>query len=206
MKLIDHPDQLPEDPHRIVVVGTTGSGKSTLARAVAECTGCVHIGMDELAWEDDWVRAPEEVICERFDEQASGGRWVFDGNFDPGDLRRERILARADLVLWLDLPMPVVLWRLTLRSIRRAWTREPMWGTNNTESFRMTFLSHDSVILWSMRTHGLRRRQYRALAASDEFDPALMVRLGSGREADRWVEALGRGEDSRSPPRAQRSE
>lgn len=190
MREIREASELPRRIERIAVVGTTGCGKSTLARELARRMGAAYIELDALGWEDDWKRAPRDVIHERFARASAGGRWVSDGNFKPEEKLRDVVLNGADLVMWLDLPFRVVLWRIFSRSIRRAWTKEPLWGTNNRESFRLTFLSHDSVILWTIRTFRTRRRQYARLAQSEEFGLAGIVRIRSRRESRRWVEQI----------------
>lgn len=45
---------------------------------------------------------------------AAGERWIIDGNY--GSTLAPR-LARADLVLWLDLPTLLCLWRVARRAL-----------------------------------------------------------------------------------------
>jgi adenylate kinase family enzyme len=64
--------------------------------------------------------------------------WVCDGNY------RGRLgsytLERADLVVWLDLPLRIVLARVVRRTARRVRTREKVLGTN-VETWRNFFFA-----------------------------------------------------------------
>ena len=42
--------------------------------------------------------------------------------------------ARARTVVWLDYPLPLVLWRLLRRTVRRVTTREELWAATATAS------------------------------------------------------------------------
>ena len=55
----------------------------------------------------------------------------------------------ADTLIWLDLPFPLVMWRLLRRTLGRIRSRQDLWGTGNRESFRGAFLSRDSILLWT---------------------------------------------------------
>ena len=62
------------------------------------------------------------------------------------------VLERADLVVWLDPPLPTVLRRLGARTVRRVRSGEELWGGNR-ETWRGAFFSRDSLFLWALKTH-----------------------------------------------------
>lgn len=141
---------------RIAVVGTTGSGKTTLARELARRLGFDHIELDALNWEPGWQQAANDVFVERVRTAAERPRWVSDGNYS----RACPVLwAHADTIVWLDYALPVIMWRLLRRTLRRIVTRQELWGGNR-ESFRTQFLSRDSLLLWALQTYRRRRREY----------------------------------------------
>jgi adenylate kinase family enzyme len=180
---------------RINVVGTSGSGKTTFGRALAGRLGIPYIELDALSWEADWVAVPTPVLRERVSAAVAGERWVIDGNYSA---TRDLVWARADTVIWLDLPLRVVMWRVVARTIRRVARGEVLWSGNR-ERVRTTF-SRDSIILWALTTYHRRRRDYpRLLAQRPELDA---VRLRSADHARRFLAATAPEEARPSGPRS----
>lgn len=167
---------------RVNVVGTSGSGKSSVGRELAHRMGVPYVELDALSWQPNWVAAPTPILRDRVAAAIAGEAWVVDGNYSAV---RDLVWARADTVIWLDLPLRTVFWRVVKRTARRLIQREVLWGTNR-ENLRMAF-SRDSIIWWAISTHGRRRREYRHLLG----DPPGMtaVRLRSGAEVDDWLAA-----------------
>jgi adenylate kinase family enzyme len=166
-------------PPKIVVVGTTCSGKTTVARRLAEQHGVPHVELDALHWGPGWSEASTEDFRSRVEEALAVDGWVADGGYHGklGDL----VLERADLVVWLDLPLTTILGRLSARTLRRIRGREELWGGNR-ETWRGTFLSRDSLFLWALKTHRPRRKRYEERLARFE-----VVRLTSSAETEAWL-------------------
>ncbi len=171
---------------RIAVVGTTGSGKSTLAEALAHRLHIPHVELDALFWQPDWIESDWDEMRERVEELTRGPAWVTDGNYS---FCRDLIWARAQAVIWLDYPLPLILWRLWWRTWQRALQREILWGTNY-ERLWPQFFSKDSLFLWVLRTYGRRRKNYAALYASDAYPHLAMYHFQSPRETEAWLESL----------------
>ena len=114
---------------RVVVFGTTGSGKSWLAERLAARHGLRLIELDALFWGKDWQPAPLELFRHRVEREIRDGDWIVVGNY--GQVR-DLTWRAADTLVWLDLPFPLVMWRLFRRTIRRSLTKEDLWGTGNT--------------------------------------------------------------------------
>ncbi len=136
---------------RIAIYGPTGSGKTTLARVIAQRTGLPVIDLDTIFWQPGWTSKPLEEF--RSDVAAALAAhphgWVCSGNYHTqlGGL----VLSQADTVLWLRLPFRVTFWRLLKRTVVRAWTKVPVWDVNpNRESWRQSFLSKDSILLYAI--------------------------------------------------------
>lgn len=114
-------------------------------------------------------------------EGASDG-WVIDGNYDSklGDL----VVAEADTILWLDLPLPIKWSRLWRRTLNRIRNEVELWNGNR-ETWRGALASRDSVLLWLFRSHLRHRRRW-----PERFDgDGRLVRLRSENESRRWLEA-----------------
>jgi adenylate kinase family enzyme len=170
-------------PRRIAVVGTTGSGKTTLARKLAERLDIPHVELDSLHWEADWTPAPKQVFHSRVIQALDREAWTTDGNYSE---LRDITWGNADTVVWLDYPLPLVLSRVTRRTIRRWLRREVLWG-NNQEQLRRTLLSRDSIILYALRTYRRRRREYPSLFRQAKYAHLRVVHLTSPRATQDWL-------------------
>jgi adenylate kinase family enzyme len=166
-------------PTRIAVVGTTCVGKTTVAKRLAERHGVPHVELDALHWGPGWSEPSAEEFRERVQEATAGEEWVADGGYHGklGDL----VLERAELVVWLDPPLPTVLRRLGSRTVRRVRSGEELWGGNH-ETWRGAFFARDSLFLWALKTHRPRRARYEERLAGYN-----LVRLRSARETQDWL-------------------
>jgi len=168
---------------RVVVIGTTGSGKSRLAERLAGQTGLRVIELDALYWGKDWRPVPLELFRHRVERETKDDGWIVVGNY--GQVR-DIVWPNADTLVWLDLSLPLVMWRLLRRTVQRAATRTELWNTGNRESFRNAFLSRQSILLWALKTHRRNRERY----ASDFQGLAKdkrVVRLQNRRQVERFV-------------------
>ena len=173
---------------RINVVGTSCSGKSTLARVVAKRLGLPYTELDALFWGPHWQPVPSELFSSRVADATRGERWVLDGGYS---VVRPLIWERADTIIWLDYPMPLVLGRWAGRTLDRIRSREEFWpGTGNRESVRNA-LGPTGLPWWILRTHRRRRQRMQTQLGAR---PGLgLVRLHSPAEANRWLENLQPG-------------
>lgn len=172
--------------HRISVVGVSGSGKTTVGRALAERLGVPYVELDALHHGPGWTEASADELRARVAPLVVGERWVIDGNYRSklGDL----VIARADTVVWLDLPVRVWLVRLARRTFGRMLTGEELWNGNR-EQFRFLFTERPNIFGWAWKSH---RRNRRELEAWSALHPNVrLVRLRSAREVARWLAAHG---------------
>ena len=173
---------------RVVVIGPAGSGKSTLAAALARHLAVPHVELDSLFWGPNWQAASDTPegqarFRRRVEEATAGDGWVADGNYSSV---RTALWPRADTIVWLDYPLPVVLWRLLRRTVRRMFTRQLLWDTNR-ETFRDSFFARDSLLRYTLRTHRSRRTGYEETFARGDATRAKVIRLRSPAEADAWL-------------------
>jgi adenylate kinase family enzyme len=180
------PEGFPDGPRRTAVVGTSGSGKTTLARRLAQRLGIAHVELDSLHWGPDWTPAPRDAFRECVARALSGEAWTTDGNYGAV---RDIVWRRADTVVWLDYPLPVVMGRVTWRTIRRSVLREDLWNGNR-ERFREAFLGRESIIWWALSTYRRRKKQYPVLFGQPEYAHLRVVHLASPRAAHEWLDGL----------------
>ena len=170
------------DARRIAVRGATGSGKSTFARELARRLDLPYVELDALHHGPGWREAAAEELRAKVEAALDDERgWVVDGNYDSklGTLVRDR----AQLIVWLDLPLRITFPRLLRRTVRRARSREELWNGNR-ETWRGSFLSRESILLWLLRTHWRHRREW-----PERFAGRELVRLRTPREAREWLQA-----------------
>jgi len=170
---------------RVVVFGTTGSGKSWLAERLAARHDLRLVELDALNWGPDWQAAPIELLRHRVECEIRDGDWIVVGNYDSV---RDLVWPAADTLVWLDLPFPLVIWRLFWRTLRRSVTRENLCGTGNTESLVRSLFTRQSILLYAMKTHGRNRRRFTVdteLLGKDKK----VVRLTTAREVERFLAA-----------------
>lgn len=168
---------------KIVIVGTSGAGKTTLAQALARKYNMPDIELDALFWEPHWTPTEPTAFFSRVQSAVDDRGWVVHGNYSKV---RDMIWNKADVIIWLDYPRSLVWWRILRRSLSRAWSRSKVCG-ENTESFRKTFLSRDSIILWSIRTYNRNRRLYGELMNDPQYAKKFL-RIVSPKDAARLLD------------------
>ncbi|MBY8847275.1 adenylate kinase [Saccharothrix longispora] len=169
-------------PRRIVVLGVSGAGKSTLSRPLAALVGGPHVELDAIAHGPGWTTPPVEEFRARLAAATAGPAWVVDGNYV--DRTAEVLWHRADLLVWLDQPLRVVVPRLLRRSLGRIVRRTELWNGNR-EGLN-ALVGSDSVIAWAIKQHRGHRTAHPARLAGLPH-----LRLRSTAEADRWLTAFG---------------
>lgn len=170
---------------RIAVVGVTGSGKTSLAAALAARIGAPLVEMDALNWQSGWQPAERSEFRRRIDTATAAPAWVTDGNYSEV---RDLVWGRAEALVWLDYPLPLILWRLLRRSLRRIVTREELWNGNR-ESLRDQFFSRESLFLYALKSQPKLRRAI-PRAASQDYPHLRVIHLTSPRQSDRLLGEL----------------
>ena len=176
---------------RISIIGTSGSGKTTFAGKLAEILRVPHIELDSLNWEANWMSAPKEVFRSRVREAVNSDRWVVDGNY--GNDARDLIWERADTIVWLNYSLPVMVYRVVRRTLRRLVFGEECCNGNR-ESLRRAF-SRESIVLWVFQTYRRRRAEYPVLLRAMERRGVRTVKIHSPKEANRWLAWLASSGD-----------
>ncbi len=98
-------------------MGGAGSGKTTLCRWLGETLGYPCYELDQVGWTavgkvplDERLSAIEQIVAQP--------QWITEGAFL---WWTDRLLAEADVIVWLDLPFLLTGWRIMKRHIRASW-------------------------------------------------------------------------------------
>ncbi len=169
---------------KIAVVGVSGNGKTTLARRLARKLDLPYVELDALNHRPGWLEASPEELRRAVEHAMSTAGWVLDGSYQ--DKIGEVVLERADTLVWLDQPLPLVLWRLVRRAVRDIVTKRDLFNGNR-QTWRMAFFVRDSLISFAVRSHFRRRREWPGRFTRI---PGLeVVRLRSPKAVERWFRA-----------------
>lgn len=171
-----------QDMERIVIVGPGGAGKSRLAQTLDERCDLAVTHLDRLFWREGWTEAPLDVSVPALTAVVAGDRWVLDGNFlehAPDDGR----FARADTVIFLDLPPALCAWRIFWRWLRDRRRRRPDLPDGVSETF------DPDGFKWIARY--ARKDRPQVLAILDDLDQGVDVhRLRSRRAVRQFLAGL----------------
>jgi len=142
-----------------------------------------HVELDALWHGPNWESCGPEELHRRVSAATEGDGWISDGTYHAiiGDL----VLERAETVVWLDLPVARVMWRL----VRRSWVRKrdkvELWHGN----FEAPWLEQIRWLFWPSfkRVFENRRRMPERLARHPHLD---VHRLRSDAEVDAFVQSI----------------
>ena len=178
---------------KVVVKGASCSGKTALAARLSAVHGVPHVELDALFHGPGWTEPPAEEFRRRVANATAGDGWVADGGYEHwlGD----SLDGRADLIVWLDPPLRLIVRRLLRRTSMRIRDRTELWAGNR-ERWRNVFVGWNALLPYAARKHHRLRRE---LPARAERLRVPLVRLRTAADADEWLESSRR---RASPPAA----
>jgi len=168
---------------RIMIVGQPGSGKSTLARDLGRKTGLPVVHIDHIHWMPGWIERPRDEKTRLCHEVEARETWIFEGGHSATWGNR---LARADMLVWLDVPLPLRLWRVVKRTALWHGRNRPDLPEGCAEGFHRETLPFWRFI-W--RTRHSARTNIQRLWDSAPAGKA-RVRLASRAEVRRFLDSF----------------
>ncbi len=179
---------------RIHVMGNSCSGKSVFGERLAAALQVPFVELDALNWQPGWV-GRNETDPEEFEsliaKATAGDAWVVAGSYS--SFSQRVFWPRLETVIWLDLPMHLLVWRV----LRRSWTRwrskELLWGTNYERFWPqlMVWKKEDSLVWWIVTQHARKRRDMRLYMSEPRWRHIRFLRLGSSAEVEGFYQANG---------------
>jgi hypothetical protein len=166
---------------KYVVVGASGNGKTTFSKRLAAKVDVPYVQLDELMHLPGWREASDEQFRNSVDEATSGEAWVVDGSY--GNVLGNSLYERADVIVWLDQSIPLVMTRLIRRAIRDIRTRRDLFNGNR-QTLRFAFIGWNALVPFAFRMAVGRRRSWPPIFAEVGVPVA---RLRSPREVEAFL-------------------
>ena len=183
--LLGPDDDLGFIPQRILVNGASGSGKTTLATDLASQLHLPYTEIDGLYHGPGWV--PRASFLDDVRRLADSPAWITDWQYSEA---RPLLLARCELIVWLDHPRFLVMRRATARTLRRRFRREELWNGNREGPLRHVFTDPEHILRWAWSSYP--RVAQRAAQVLRDRPGLPVVRLRDDAEIARWRSGLGR--------------
>ena len=179
---------------RVSVVGNSGAGKSHLARRIARAIDAPYVELDAIHHLPGWTPMEPERFVAEVATRAAAERWVIDGNYRRAVVEGP-VWARADTVVWLDLPRRTVMRQVIGRTVRRTVSREELWNGNR-EPFRnlWAWAPEKSIVRWAWTQHAKYAARYGAALESPDHGHLEFVRLRSRAAVEHWLAGLDAAE------------
>ena len=96
-----------------------------------------------------------------------------------------------DTIIWLDFSFIRTFFQALRRAILRIHSGNEIWpDTGNKETFSKTFLSKDSILLWTLKNFLKNRRKYRQMMDDEKYSHIQFIKLNSPKQCCLFFEEL----------------
>lgn len=105
---------------KIQVIGCSGTGKTYLAHALAEKYQIPHLDLDDIFWdnrEGAYGKKYDEAVRQALlSEYLTKENWIIEGVYYKWTAQ---VFEDADVIVFLDIPSRIYLWRIIKRFVKR---------------------------------------------------------------------------------------
>lgn len=123
--------------NKIAIIGSGGAGKSTLSKELGDIFHLPVYHLDTYFWKPGWVQTPNDEWDEIVNNLTKKEKWIIDGNYSRTlDFR----LKEADLIIFLDMPRPLTMYRIIKRRIIYHGKSRPDMNKGCQEKLDMEFI------------------------------------------------------------------
>lgn len=132
---------------RILIIGNIAAGKSTFAALLAEQLNIQLYHLDRYFWNENW-QMPKKIDWELWvNEVILKDEWILDGTYQSSLSLRA---SHADLVIYLDAPTILCLFRYIKRSLLQSRKGKADIPVNASE--RITFRNIRAIYNFNSKT------------------------------------------------------
>ena len=141
---------------KIIITGTSCTGKTTLGRELSQKLGIPQIDLDDLHFLPNWeVKESDDFIRDVNSTIDQHDEWIVSGSYQTK--MKDTVWHKADVIIWLDLPLRTILSRYFKRTFRRIVFKEKCCGENY-ETLRHV-LFEDNMLLHIFKTYWSRKHR-----------------------------------------------
>lgn len=171
---------------RIFIVGSSASGKTTLAKQLGEIFNLPVYDLDQYYWLPAWQTVAFATFQTRVNAILAEELWIISGNYPEV---QSLILAKADMLIWLDYSFFRCLYQGFRRSILRAFSHE-LCCNGNQETLKQIFFSRNSLPLWIVKSYWRYKKLYGKIFADKTSRVQESLRFTSPEKLHQWLENL----------------
>ena len=169
-----------DGPRRVIVVGCPGSGKTTLALALGRKLRLPVVHLDVLYFQPGWKKSDTPSFRTRVADAIAQAGWIADGSFS--GIAFDLTLAQAELLVMIERPRWLCLWRALWRSAFARGGQRPDLPVGCPEQFDMNLLRQ----VWRYAIDLAPRIEVERLRHRPDLP---VVRLRSDREIAAFLDA-----------------
>lgn len=102
--------------NKVYVLGAPGSGKTFLAKKLSKTLGIEYFDLDDFFWEKKYSMKRNEDERDRLLQKiVKKKQWIVEGVYTSWT---GEVVKNSDLVIWLDSPTHVLMWRIFSRYLK----------------------------------------------------------------------------------------
>lgn len=114
---------------KVYVLGAPGSGKTFLAKKLSKILGIEHFDLDDIYWEKKYsVKRTDEERERLLEKIIKRKKWIAEGVYVSWT---KEVIKNSGLVIWLDSPTHVLMWRVFSRYCQKKESFKDMLALLN---------------------------------------------------------------------------
>ncbi|WP_151736035.1 kinase [Paenibacillus tengchongensis] len=133
---------------RVWIIGPPGAGKTYFSHLLSEKLNVCTYELDNFYWKSNWSRPEDEDFIKDVKTIADNNEWIIDGYYE---LASEYLNTRATILIKMEISLPVLLFRIIKRSIKRMLHKTKVCGGN--EENILFLLSKEGLLRYAVNQH-----------------------------------------------------